>query len=339
MTDGAVARRVLAEYGVTSVESVQPFGDGLINDTLLVVADHREYVVQRLNASVFHDLPALIDNVETVSAHLRGRFVPELVATRGGATAVVDGVHTWRAWRRVPDAEPRDTPTVARVASAAHLLGRFHAALVDLDPAGLADTIPRFHDPVRRLAQLRDAIDADPLDRVRRVGPEVERALASAHLVDLAEEVVASVPRRVAHNDAKLANFLFRDDEAVCLVDLDTVMPTAWFWDVGDLLRSASTRAAEDDPDARHHRADPQLVGAILDGYRTGVRQTTPPTSAEDAALAHAGALITYEQAMRFLGDYLLGDVYYRTTRADQNLDRARGQLALLESMQGTVTP
>jgi hypothetical protein len=130
---------------------------------------------------------------------------------------------------------------------------------------------------------------------------------------------------------------LFRGNAAVCLVDLDTVMPTAWFWDVGDLLRSASTVAAEDDPDPRRNVADPLLAGAILDGYRAGVAPVLTAGTEEDDALEVAGALITYEQALRFLTDFIMGDVYYRTTRPDQNRDRARAQLALLASMQGTV--
>jgi hypothetical protein len=132
-------------------------------------------------------------------------------------------------------------------------------------------------------------------------------------------------------------NILFRGDEAVCLVDLDTVMPTARFWDVGDLLRSASTRGAEDDPDPRHNAVDPALFHAVVDGYRDAVAPVVKRGSVEDAAVALAGPMITYEQALRFLTDYLEGDVYYRTTRSGQNLDRTRAQLALLASMRGTV--
>jgi hypothetical protein len=227
--------------------------------------------------------------------------------------------------------------TPMHAASAAHLLGCFHAGLADLAPTGLTETIPHFHDPMRRLARLREAVTADPFGRVERVAAEIDRALATAPLAVLADELVASLPPRVAHNDAQLANVLFRDNEAVCLVDLDTVMPTAWFWDVGDLLRSASTRAAEDDPDPRRSVADPLLVRAILDGYRAGVAAAVKVGTAEDDALEVAGTLITYEQALRFLTDFILGDVYYRTTRPEQNRDRARAQLALLASMQGTV--
>ena len=144
---------------------------------------------------------------------------------------------------------------------------------------------------------------------------------------------------RVAHNDAKLDNVLYRDGEAVCLVDLDTIMPTAWFWDVGDLLRTASTRVGEDDAHPERAFADPARYLGVLDGYRSGISSATTLEGAEIEALEHAGAIVTYEQALRFLTDWIAGDVYYATRRPGQNLDRARHQLHLLASMPGTVRP
>ncbi len=338
MIDAATVQRVAAQFSFSApVETIAPFGTGLINDSFLVATHRDDYVVQRINRSVFGDPHSLMQNVATVSAHLGGRFVPELVAARSGGWIVTDADDRWRAWRRVPGGEACVDVTPMRAASAAHLLGRFHAGLADLAPACLTETIPHFHDPTRRLARLREAVAEDPFGRVERVAAEVDRALAAAPLATLADELVARLPVRVAHNDAQLANVLFRGSEAVCLVDLDTVMPTAWFFDVGDLLRSASTHAAEDDPDPQHHVADPPLVRAILDGYRAGVAPAVRAGTEEDDALEVAGALITYEQALRFLTDFIMGDVYYRTTRPDQNRDRARGQLALLASLQGTV--
>jgi Ser/Thr protein kinase RdoA (MazF antagonist) len=173
---------------------------------------------------------------------------------------------------------------------------------------------------------------------VASVGPEIAAALAAAPLASLADELVADVPRRIAHNDPKLDNFLFRDGEATCLVDLDTVMPSAWFWDVGDLLRTSATYADEDDPHTDRAVVDPDLYRAVLDGYRAGMTPSTAVNGAELDALESAGAIVTFEQAMRFLTDWIAGDVYYRTSRPGQNLDRARAQLRLLASMPGTVS-
>ncbi len=150
---------------------------------------------------------------------------------------------------------------------------------------------------------------------------EIQAIADHGDLAALAATVARASPE-VAHNDPKLANFLFRDDVAVCLLDLDTLMPTATCWDVADLVRSAGTRAAEDDPDPIRHQVEPELVEAIFSGYGA--------TGAIQERIEQACVLIAWEQSARFLTDWLQGDRYWKTTSATQNLDRARGQLALL---------
>ena len=223
-------------------------------------------------------------------------------------------------------------PGAPSAESAGELLGRFHARVADLDPSSLTVTLPGFHDLRRRRAQLEAAVAADPLGRAAAAAEEIGAARAASALVEAAEDLTRSVPRRVAHNDAKLDNVVFRHGRAVCLVDLDTVMPGAWFWDVGDLLRTAGTAAAEDEVPAPAASVDPVLYGAVLTGYRRAVRAGSAQPAELDA-LALAGAVVTYEQALRFLADWLAGDVYYRTLRPDQNLERARAQLHLLATM------
>ena len=154
-------------------------------------------------------------------------------------------------------------------------------------------------------------------------------------LVEVAADLTRRVPRRVAHFDAKLDNILFDDDgnDAVALVDFDTVMPGAWFWDVGDLLRSGATIAAEDEPLSDRVVVGPERYQAIVDGYRHGLSGSGVAEAAELEAVDAAGAIVTYEQAVRFLTDWIAGDVYYRISRPEQNLDRARAQFRLLASM------
>ena len=331
MTDDEATARVAAAF-TDEVRSITPFGRGLINETFLVTAASGDCVLQRLNTDVFTDAAALMGNVLVVHRHLHGELVPEPLRAHDREWLVHDRSGTWRAWRRVPDAQPVVDPTVATAGSAGELLGRFHAALADLDPTSVAETLPGFHDPRRRLDALHTAMAADPCSRTAAARDEIERVLRAAPLVSRADDLLAHVPRRVAHNDAKLDNVLFRGDEAVCLVDLDTIMPGAWFWDVGDLLRTASTRSEEDDP---HAAVDPQLHRAVLDGYRRAAERALDTDELD--AVEIAGAIVTFEQAVRFLTDWIEGDVYYRTTRPGQNLDRARAQLRLLESMPGTV--
>jgi Ser/Thr protein kinase RdoA (MazF antagonist) len=338
VTELAVVHDVAELFDVGApVSGVGPFGGGHINETFLATTEAGDYVVQRINRSVFHDPLMLVDNVATVSTHLQGAFVPEPVAVRGGGWLVHRGEDAWRAWRRVVGAETIAVPTPARVRSAAHLLGRFHAGLAELPPDRVGEVLPDFHAPARRLTLLQEIVAADPRGRVRGVNDVVAAAFAAAPLAEIAGVLVPRVPRRVAHNDAKLDNVLFDGDEAVCLVDLDTLMPSAWFWDVGDLLRTGSTRAAEDEPQAERAVVDLELHASILAGYRAGLSEGAEPTPAEDEALELAGAIVTYEQALRFLTDWIAGDVYYRTTRPGQNRDRACAQLGLLASMPGTV--
>jgi Ser/Thr protein kinase RdoA (MazF antagonist) len=329
--------RAFAARFIETVTSVEPFGAGIINETFLVQSPDHDFVLQRINRNVFSDVEGVMSNILAVHRHLDGLLVPEPVPSQRGEWLVYDGNDVWRAWKRVSDARPADDLTVASAASAGRLLGRFHRGLGDLDPATLRTTLPGFHDPGRRLAALRAAADADPCGRAATVTDEIAMAFAAAPLVELAAELTRRVPSRVAHNDAKLDNVLFRGGDAVCLVDLDTVMPGAWFWDVGDLLRTGSTTASEDDPHPEGTLVDPRLHRAILDGYRTGVAPIAEPAELE--AIEIAGAIVTFEQAVRFLTDWIEGDVYYRTSRPGQNRDRARAQLRLLTTMPGTVTP
>jgi hypothetical protein len=328
VTDLETARRMAGQF-LGPVTAIRPFGGGHINETFLAESLRGDHVVQRLNTAVFPDPDSVTANILAVYRHGRGALMPEPVATAAGEWLVSDGSGWWRAWRRVENAGPVGAPSPAALATAGSLLGRFHALLEDLDPAALNETLPGFHDPGRRLAALRAVIAGDPCGRVSTVADEIAMAFDAEPLVDLAADLSARVPRRVAHFDAKVDNVLFAGDAAVCLVDFDTVMPGAWFWDVGDLLRSGSTTAAEDDDDGSV--VEPQRYRAILDGYRAGLSEAGTPEELD--AAESAGAVVTFEQAVRFLTDWIAGDVYYRISRPTQNLDRARAQFRLLESM------
>jgi hypothetical protein len=329
----------IVERFTGSLTAIRRFGAGHINDTFLVSAAAGEYVVQRINTAVFPDPEAVTANILAVHRHLRGALLPEPVPVADGSGRWLvrdsDGA-VWRAWRRSPGApSPARDAGAAELHSAAALLGQFHALVADLDPDGLTETLPHFHDPARRLEALRAAVAADPCGRAATVRDEIAAAEAGAALARLAADLMARVPKRVAHFDAKLDNILFAGGAAVCLVDLDTLMPGAWFWDIGDLLRSGAATAAEDERDLRQAVAVPERYAAIIDGYREGLTATGRwrGSAAELEAIDAAGAIVTYEQAVRFLTDWIAGDVYYRIDRPEQNLDRARAQFRLLASM------
>jgi hypothetical protein len=330
MSELDAATRVAAQF-VDHVLGVERFGEGLINETFLVRGSTHEIVLQRLNLEVFSEPDSVMANIAKVSALVGDALVPSPVRTAAGDWLAREADDVWRAWRRIPDARTElvSSPMIARSAGA--LLGRFHSSVADLDPGSIVETIPCFHDLRRRFDALRRAVAADRAGRTDATRDLIDIALSHEPLVEMASETLARVPRRVAHNDAALANMLFVQDDAVCLIDLDTLMPTAWLWDVGDLVRTAATAQAEDNPSAR---IDHDLYAAIHEGYRATAPRMTP---AETEALDIAGTLVTYEQALRFLTDWLEGDVYYRVVRPDQNLDRARAQLGLVASMPDTV--
>ncbi len=331
MIDIIAARRAATRFGWVGA-SVEPARHGHINDSFFVDSATGHFFLQRINQSVFADVAGMTDNILAVHRHFGGELVPRPVPAPSGEWVIEEADELWRAFGRVEGAAPatRVTPTVAQ--QAGELLGTFHMRLADLDPTAVIETLPGFHDIERRLEFLRGVIKDDPSGRVTTVTEEIELVLASAPLAQIAGDLARRVPRRVAHNDAKLDNMLFRDRRAVCLVDLDTIMPGPWFWDIGDLLRSAATATPEDDANPDSPGFETTLIDAVLRGYRLGLG-STPLEDAEREAIGWAGALATCEQAIRFLTDWLAGDVYYRTERPGQNRDRARAQLRLLASM------
>jgi aminoglycoside phosphotransferase (APT) family kinase protein len=323
-------------------------GQGRIHESWLVVCDTgRRYVFQRLNAGVFRDLGAVMENIARVTEHL-GRALARssapalrplrMVPVRSGASwlALPEG-GGWRAWEFVEGTlalERAETPDQAY--QAARAFGSFAALLDDLPPPPLRDTIPGFHDTAARVAALRAALDRDPVGRAAGAQREIEQALAHAELAGRIPALVrsAGLRLRAVHNDTKLDNVLFdaASGQAVCVIDLDTVMPGHLAFDFGDLVRSAANAAPEDGTDPAQAELRLPFFEAIARGYLEG--SAALQGRAERASLQFAAPLITYEIAVRFLTDHLCGDVYFPVARAGQNLERCRIQLGLLASMQ-----
>lgn len=331
-----------------AVESMVAHGEGNINLTHLVtVTGPVRYLLQRLNPEIFLDPDLLMANVGLVTRHLRHRLEAAGASDVGRRVLTLVPTHDGRTWWRAPDGavwrcltfiERAHSAAVvaseAQASEAGRAFGELHRLLADLDPARLGETIPRFHDPARRLVGFERVVQADPAGRAAAVGEEIAFVLEHRHLAAEASRLTGpDVPVRVAHNDAKVDNVLFDDDSgrAICVTDLDTVMPGSILWDVGDLLRTAACPVAEDEPDPDRVELDLGLARTTLTGYRQeATRWITAP---ELTLLALSGAVVVYEQAVRFLADYLAGDVYFRIFRPDQNLDRSRVQVRLLGSM------
>lgn len=223
---------------------------------------------------------------------------------------------------------------------AARAFGEFQRRLVDLPAPPLHETIPGFHATPARLAALEQAASADRVGRVAGARAELASVLSAqrrqlAHGLERARGS-GTLRERVVHNDAKIANVLFdvTTGEALCVVDLDTVMPGLALYDYGDLVRSAAGTAAEDAP-PEEVEVRPDLIEALAAGFIDGARDTL--SREERALMPLAAMVITLEQAVRFLTDHLDGDRYYRISRPGQNVDRFRAQLALLDALERTA--
>lgn len=326
-------------------------GSGHINETWLSEFDRNgrvvRYVHQAINEQVFADVPGLMRNLERVTAHLRARsevsgggrwHVLELVPARDGGSWCRDA--DGRCWRTLVGIERAQTYDVAPSADvareAAGAFGRFARELADFDPSALVESIPRFHDLDGRIARLRGASFEDPVGRVGRVELELESVWSRIEIADEFRKLRATpgFPVRVAHNDTKVNNALIDDEtgKAVAVIDLDTVMPGTLLFDYGDLVRTATCLAPEDERDPRLVAVDPELFAAVTSGYVGEIAAFA--TAAELDNLLLGARFMTFIIGIRFLTDFIEGDPYFRTTRPDQNLDRARTQLALLRSIE-----
>jgi Ser/Thr protein kinase RdoA (MazF antagonist) len=353
LTDPARVRDLVGRFDLDAeLDGVEPLPGGHINESYVATCrlgrGPVRFLLQGLNPDVFPDARRVMENVARVTEHLwavlagwagpdAGRRALRLVPAREGTAFVEDQRgRAWRLYRFIEDTVTRQQPTgAADVERAARAFGTFQRDVASLPGPRLHETIPHFHDTPRRVEALEHAVECDVANRAAGAREAIARVLARSDLAPALVDAAArgELPERVVHNDAKISNVLFdaSSGEALCVVDLDTVMPGLSLYDFGDLVRSMAARAAEDECDLRRVRLEPELFAATARGYlaATGDLLSVP----ERELLVPAAQVIVYEQAARFLTDHLNGDRYYRIARPDQNLDRCRSQLALLESL------
>ena len=315
-----------------------PVAGGHIHATFVVDCATERYILQRLNEHVFPDLDALAANHARVITHVssHGLRTPTVTPARDGrAWYRAPGGAAWRAFAYLDGTVARETVATADDAfEAARAFGEFDAVVAGLDPHALTETIPHFHDLAWRRAALDASVARDPRGRAAAVDREIATArILARRVMELLEPCLAALPRRVVHNDAKIANVRFDSGtgRAECVIDLDTVMPGTVLHDVGELVRTATTHAPEDAQALDRVDFDLELLNAIAAGYCAGARGSL--AGAEIGALAVAGPWLATENGVRFLTDHLDGDTYFRIERDGQNLDRCRTQFRLVELM------
>lgn len=334
-------------FSVTARTQVRPLGAGHIHQTWLAEASGESpLVLQRLNQEVFPDLDSVIANIECVSLHLREKYRNQPDAERRAARLVVDRAGdaiswhagaAWRAFEFIANTQTHQTVTNIEVArETGRAFGRFAFDLSDLDPGELAVPLPRFHDLPHRHDQLVEAVQNDLHARAATCSAEIEQfQKAAARLQsELGQLGADALPTRIVHNDCKLNNLLFDNatERALCVVDLDTVMPGKLLHDFGDLARTATCPQPEDSLDLGRVAANPEWLIAISDAYAHATEPVLTPL--ERAIMPLAGPMITLETGLRFLADHLNGDRYFPARRAQQNLARARVQLRLFASLE-----
>lgn len=317
-------------------------GSGHIHETWLVRTDAgKDYVLQKLNRHVFPDLDAVMGNLSLVDAWARerGRTLPMvrfLDCLDGGKLYDDACGSVWRAYPFVPDSVSLDRAEGdLDLREAARAFGCFLGALSGFPAEMLAEPIRNFHNTPERYRQFRAALEHDAAGRKNQVGHEIAFVLAreerAGELQRMRER--GSLPLRVTHNDAKLNNVLLHSQtrRALCVIDLDTVMPGLAAYDFGDLVRSGGARAAEDATDAASVHLEPERFRLLLRGFLAGCPDLT---DAERRSLPLGAWTMTLECGLRFLTDHLDGDRYFAVSREGQNLDRARSQFSLVSDME-----
>ena len=328
----------------------EPYGSGHINDTYKVSARLAgrpvNYLLQRINHGIFKTPDRVMENIVRVTRHLGARLAGDGDASRKTLTVIpsreglpfvrdVEG-NWWRMYLFIENAHTYDIIESDRQAyEAARAFARFQNQLADLPAPRLHETIPAFHNTLKRLEALDAAARADVCGRKAEVSAELAFVDARREQCGrlLARNARGEIPERITHNDTKINNVMLDDasGEGVCVIDLDTVMPGLALYDFGDMVRSATASAAEDERDLSKVGSRIGMFEALARGYLSEAAFLVP---AELEELAFSGRLITLTIAIRFLTDYLAGDVYFKTHRPGQNLDRCRTQLQMVRSME-----
>ena len=326
------------------VLAVKPLGDGLINDTLLVqTAGPRNYVLQRINHAIFQNVDLLQHNIDCATAHIRKKLAGDpdidrkvltfIPCKSTGKTYWTDGEAFWRLSVFIEGAYTYNTVNPEYSYYAGKAFGNFEAMLSDI-PDTLGETIPDFHNMELRARQLHEAVSADKAGRMSQ--PEVQAILAD--LLRYEEQMCKAerlhreglLPKRICHCDTKVNNMLFDDKgNVLCVIDLDTVMPSFVFSDFGDFLRSAANTGAEDDPNLDNVHFNMEIFKSFAEGYLEGTKSFLLPIEKEN--LPYAATLFPYMQAVRFLTDYINGNTYYKIQYPTHNLVRTRAQWKLYE--------
>lgn len=333
-------KEILEQFAVKA--NVAPYGNGHINDTYCVGAP--PYILQRINTAIFQKPDELMENIENVTAFLRKKIIenggnPEretltvIQTVDGKSYYKYDEENVFRMYLFVTNTKTvENSKTPEDLYEAGIGFGHFQKMLADYPAESLHETIKDFHHTPKRVEALKEAIREDKAGRAKDVKEEITFALENAVWADVVIKGMEEgrIPVRVTHNDTKINNILFdrESGKAMCVIDLDTVMPGSLLYDFGDALRMGGSTAAEDETDLDKVWFDIAAFEAFSKGYLSEMKESL--TETEIQLLPFSVRLLTYECGIRFLTDYLNGDTYFKIHRKHHNLERARNQFKLV---------
>lgn len=324
---------------------ISPYGNGHINDTYYAKTD--SYIIQRINTTIFKEPDKLMENIENVTSFLRDKIKeaggdPEretltVIKTLTDRNFYQDATGCYRVYKFIDKTKTiENDKTKEDMYNAGKGFGKFQNMLSDFPVEKLHETIKDFHHTPKRVEALKTAISENKAGRLDSVRDEVEFALMCAEFAGRVTDAIeeGSIPVRVTHNDTKINNILFDDKtgKAVCVIDLDTVMPGNMLYDFGDALRIGASTGAEDETDLNKIWFDTEIFESFAKGFLEETKETL--TKKELELIPFSVKLMTYECGIRFLTDYLNGDTYFKIHREHHNLDRARNQFKLVRDIE-----
>lgn len=333
------------------IKSVEPYGNGHINTTFLIECEDsgeiKRYVLQKINTNVFPNVKGLMNNIQSVTSYLRDKIIEKggnpdietlnLVPTLTGESYVTIDDGSYRIYKFIEDTIALQIAEDDKVfEGAGYAFGNFVNMLNDFDASGLFEVIENFHNTVSRFQKFINAVDNDKVKRAASVREEIDFVLKRSAICDNIVNLIESktLPLRVTHNDTKLNNVLIGKDsgEPVCVIDLDTIMPGSLLYDFGDAIRSGCNTGLEDEPDLSKVAFDINLYESFTKGFMNGIGNSITPL--ERDLLSLGAIMMTFECGMRFLTDYLEGDVYFKIHYPEHNLVRCRTQFKMVSDME-----
>ena len=326
---------------------VEPLGKGHINDSYRVATADKEYVLQRINHNIFKNVHELQNNIHRVTSHIRAKLIEKgvtdverrvitLIPTHEGALYYKDNNGDyWRLMIFIKDSKSYEEINPDLAYRAGMAFGEFQKALEDIPGEPLFETIPNFHNMENRLEAFRESVKANKAGRLDEVSDLVKEIEDRAEEMCKAERMhrEGKLPKRINHCDTKVNNILFdNDDQVICVVDLDTVMPGFVLSDFGDFIRTGANTGAEDDKNLDNVSVNLDIFEAYAKGYLKHAASFL--TDAEIDNLPYGAKLLTYMQTVRFFTDYIDGDTYYKIAYPEHNLVRTKAQFKLLQSLE-----